>query len=673
MRPRLTPDRLGRPRIRTPGPLAYLAALALLVLGACGPEGTLGDGGSSPEPEPALEVTAEPGYLDLRDASEATVSVQADGAWTAETDQAWLSIEPARGEGDATVQVRVRRDGLVADTYAGSVLFRGARPEATVEVLLGFPALRGQLANADGTVRAGSSLRMHNGDAPGDAPFAGPPEPRRAEDQLIVAMNRPMVAWLSQRSTEGLAERARSLDFTTLRSAASQLTAEYGLPAPRPVALQSDLFVVTARDLPATRAALEADGRVAFTAPNYLYEPLAAPDDPLYAEQWHYAAIGLDASRDLTLGAERVVVAVIDSAIDTAHADLAAKIVPGFDFASNTSEIQTPPDPHGTHVAGTAAATTDNGVGVAGVAANARLMPLNVFPEGSGASSVDVARALYFAAGACPYLRDGSFVCGEAPVDVVNLSLGSINPSCEATSYDATMEDGLAYALGRGVALVAAAGNDACDRLGWPAESPTTIAVSAVGPSLTLTPYSNYGPDVFLAAPGGDQSGGSADGVLSTLPGDGYGFFQGTSMASPHVAGVAALVRSVNPGLSPSAIYDLLARTATDLGASGPDTSYGYGLVNAEAAVAEARSLLEASTLAFVARVSGPISRVVAVAADGSFVFPDLPEGAYLLEVGTDVDENGVLAEPGEFYASRVVTIDHDGGDVRVEVRATAR
>lgn len=342
--------------------------------------------------------------------------------------------------------------------------------------------------------------------------------------------------------------------------------------------------------------------------PNYIRRPSALPADELYAQQWHYPLIGLPQAWDNVSPDSGVVVAVIDTGIVPTHPDLQGQLVAGYDFVSSLAMSRDgdgcdpdPSDPgdgliasswHGTHVAGTIAARTSlqpggDTVGVAGVAWNARVMPLRALGLGGG-TDFDLIQALHYAAG----LPNACGVLPAAPADVVNLSLGGPDPS-------AALEAALLDLRQAGVVVVAAAGNLASSAPFYPAAYPEAISVSAVDASKRLAPYSNFGAEVDVAAPGGslamDLGGdGFPDGVLSTLfdpfsPSDPfvYAFSEGTSMAAPHVAGVVALMLGVNGALTPDDIDTLLAdgRMTEEIGSS---FLFGHGLIDAYAALSAA-------------------------------------------------------------------------------------
>ncbi len=347
---------------------------------------------------------------------------------------------------------------------------------------------------------------------------------------------------------------------------------------------------------------------VLFAEPNYIRRPLLVPDDVHYHYQWHYPLINLPNAWDITTGSSDVVVAVVDTGVLLGHPDLEGQLVSGYDFISDVDTAldgdgidADPDDPgdqdsvegssfHGTHVAGTIAAASDNGKGVAGIAWNARIMPLRVLGKGGGTTS-DIIQAVKYAAG----LSNASGTIPDEPVDIINLSLGGGGYSrIEANVYAAARE--------QGVIVVAAAGNDGSSTPTYPAAYDDVVSVSAVAINESLASYSNYGATVDVAAPGGsstDANGdGYPDGVLSSTGDDGsgtiemiYAFSTGTSMATPHVSGVAALMRSLYPGLTPLEFDTLLAGgyLTQDIGDSGRDDQFGYGLIDAYKAVLVAR------------------------------------------------------------------------------------
>lgn len=344
-------------------------------------------------------------------------------------------------------------------------------------------------------------------------------------------------------------------------------------------------------------AELQQDERVEWAEPNQIFHTSAAPADPFYDQQMFHSWIGSETAWNTTTGSPTVVVGVIDTGIDWQHPDLAANIwrntrevdgdgvdndgngyiddVRGWDFVSASStEVATeedgaPPDNnptdvlgHGTHVAGIIGAVGNNNVGVTGVAWRASLMPLRAgYKTADGQGNLresDVAAALAYAA--------------DNGAHIVNMSFGSTVPSH-------TMLFAIEYAVQRGVVLVAAAGNDAKLVAAYPAAYNNVISVAALSDAVTPAPFSNFGTWVDLAAPGVD--------IMNTVPGGAYERMSGTSMASPVVAGVAALVRAAHPTWTRDQIERQLVATtsALALGAGPYSGKLGSGRVSSAAAV----------------------------------------------------------------------------------------
>lgn len=359
---------------------------------------------------------------------------------------------------------------------------------------------------------------------------------------------------------------------------------------------------------------LRADPVVEYAEPNFIRHAFALPNDTFYPLQWHYQLMNLPQAWDVTTGSNSVIVAVIDTGVLPTHPDLSTRLIAGYDFISDAARAldgdgidadatDVGDDPqsasssfHGTHVAGTIGAVTDNSTGVAGVMWQSQIMPLRVLGAGGG-TDADIAQAIRYAAG----LSNSSGTLPAQRADVINMSLGG-------PGYTQTVQDAISAARTQGVIVVAAAGNENVSTLSYPASYTGVISVAAVDMNAQKAPYSNYGTAIDVAAPGGnaiaDLNGdGYQDGVLSTAGNDAgslfYRFEQGTSMAAPHVAGVIGLMLSVNPNLTPTDMDQLLAgthpdttrRITWDLGTTGRDDLYGHGLLDAAQAVIAAQEV----------------------------------------------------------------------------------
>ena len=334
---------------------------------------------------------------------------------------------------------------------------------------------------------------------------------------------------------------------------------------------------------------------IEWAEPNWILHASAVPNDPLYARQrWHYEALQLPSAWDVTTGSTNVVAAVVDSGVRP-HAELAARLVSPIDFVDDDLDASDPGTPaqgsyyfHGTHVAGTIGAAGNDGQGVTGVAWNVSIMPVRVLGSNGSGSFDDIVQGIVYAAG----LTNSSGRLPAKRADVINLSLGALS-TCPTG-----MQQALDAVRAAGSIVVAAAGNENTSSPSIPASCNGVISVSALDVGRQRAPYSNFGDTVDVAAPGGDTGAdrdgdGYSDGIYSThasRSGTTYAathtYMQGTSMASPHVAGVIALMRSVNPNITPAQVDTLLSNgTITDdIGTPGRD-SLGIGAINALKAV----------------------------------------------------------------------------------------
>lgn len=305
-------------------------------------------------------------------------------------------------------------------------------------------------------------------------------------------------------------------------------------------------------------ADLLARGDVEYATFNYHIEALVDPDDPdyYYGSQWALHKINAPEAWNIHTGSSSVVIAVIDTGVDLDHPDIAAKITSGSQAGYNYITPGSPPDDdnsHGTHVAGIAAASSNNGLGIAGVSWGAKIMPLKILDSAGNGGTYNLSLAIKYAA--------------DNGAKVINMSLGG---SCGSGWPD--VEEAVNYALSKGVIMVAASGNAGISTVYCPAAINGVIAVGATDSSDVRAYYSNYGSALDVVAPGSS--------IYSTLPG-GYGYKNGTSMATPHVAGLAALLLSLAPSLTPDQVQSVVQNTADDLGVAGWDQYYGYGRINA--------------------------------------------------------------------------------------------
>lgn len=303
---------------------------------------------------------------------------------------------------------------------------------------------------------------------------------------------------------------------------------------------------------------LAKDPNVEYAEPNYVAHITQTPNDPYYTQQWGPQDIHADLAGDKVIPSQRanVSIAVLDTGINLNHEDLQASIVPGYNFIDNNNN---PLDGHGhgTHVAGIAAAIINNGKGIAGIAGGAKIMPVKVMDDSGSGDYASIINGIKYAA--------------DHGAKVISMSLGGPGSS-------QAMQDAVDYAISRGASVVAASGNSNSS-VAFPGNCNGVITVGAVSSNNQRASFSNYGPEMDVVAPGVN--------IISSYKGSAssYTTMSGTSMATPFVSGVAALVRAANSSLASSEVTKIIDQSATDLGTAGFDNYYGYGLVDANKAV----------------------------------------------------------------------------------------
>jgi len=403
---------------------------------------------------------------------------------------------------------------------------------------------------------------------------------------------------------------------------------------------------------------------VEFAEPNYLWyldtaemrPAISAPNDPAYPSQWHYASINLPAAWEITTGSALVVVAVIDTGIVSRHEDLSGVTVAGYDFVEGDTNPEDPGCPdatipsHGTHLSGTIAALTNNGRGVAGVnwggVGSAKIMPLRIFTNDGGSCAATTSRIV-----------DAIYYAVSHSARVINMSFGT-----GYGNFSQAFQDAINYANAAGVIVVASAGNDNRDldqAPRYPVCYANVLGVAATTISNARAPYSNFGSCVDVVAPGGDLStdlngDGNPDGILSTSgtqasPSQ-YLFMNGTSFAASHVTGLVALLMAKGV-TGPSSVQSIIQTSATDLGSPGYDPNFGWGLINAGAALGAPAStnLMQA----FTGTSSGSsiilASDMVTTGGSGVFFITNAVPGTRSVFAWQDVNGNG-LVDGGDFF-----------------------
>ncbi len=338
---------------------------------------------------------------------------------------------------------------------------------------------------------------------------------------------------------------------------------------------------------------LEQDPRIEYAEPNYYLELLSTPNDSLYAEQWNLKDFGLEPAWDIETGTNNVVIAIIDSSVNTKHQDLATKMLPGCDF--NNKDNNPNPGPsnggkseHGTHVAGIAAAIGNNHLGIAGVAygSGVKVLPIKIFDDAGINGTIDnLIDAILWASG----IDLPNVGKNPNPAQILNMSVGA---SGNAISNKLkSINDATKRAKAKGVIMFAASGNSGLsNEILYPAADDNIIAVGSVDQNRSRSSFSNYsktGPSVDIMAPGGfsnDANCSNTKRIRSTFPNNQYGCLSGTSMASPFVAGVAALILSQNPGLNAQELKAKLFSSALKTNEMSK-AEYGVGIVCADKAL----------------------------------------------------------------------------------------
>lgn len=293
---------------------------------------------------------------------------------------------------------------------------------------------------------------------------------------------------------------------------------------------------------------------VLYVEPNFLLQATdTIPNDPNWGLQYGLLNIRAPQGWGLTTGSADVTIAIVDTGVDYRHPDLAGKLVSGYDFVNNDSDPQDDHG-HGTHVAGIAAASSNNGVGVAGVSWGARIMPVKVLNSSAGGTYADTA--------------DGVIWAVDHGAQVINLSLGG-------TGVASVLADAINYAHSNGAVVVAAAGNTSSNFILYPARYPNVIAVAKTN-STDNWDGSNYGPEIDLSAPGAM--------IYSTIIGS-YDYKSGSSMSTAYVSGLAAILLGIPGNVSPDTIESQMESTALDIEFTGWDEYTGAGLIQMDAAI----------------------------------------------------------------------------------------
>lgn len=355
------------------------------------------------------------------------------------------------------------------------------------------------------------------------------------------------------------------------RQAMTGLTQKLGLRTVKSVGNLGLHVVKTAGNTSKALEALRAQPDVAFAEPNARETlPPVKKDgpvlkggaatrggDPMMADQWAIAKINAPEAWAITPGDPKTVLAIVDTGIDYNHPDFGGRVLKGKDFANNDDDAMDG-HAHGTHCAGIAAASTGNGIGIAGLAPNVSLLPVKVLSD-SGSGTTDAVCA-------------GIVWAADQGASVISMSLGG-------QGGQQAKQAAVDYARSKGAVVVVAMGNNGGNVAVYPGANKGVIAVGATTAEDARASFSNFGDWITIGAPGHK--------ILSTVPNNGYQAFSGTSMATPYVAGLAALIRSQDPSLDAEAVRERIQKGAVDLGKAGFDPEFGHGRINAAASLAK--------------------------------------------------------------------------------------
>lgn len=445
----------------------------------------------------------------------------------------------------------------------------------------------------------------------------------------------PEVAALPFMETELLARVLPGAEDDDLEAA----YAEIGVtPVGEIPEIQTVALSVAAEAMQAKAAAVAAHPLFESVHKSYLYDVEQFPNDATFNLQDHFETIGVDAAWEITTGANDLIIAVVDTGVEPDHPDLASKLRDGWNvFGRNTDSRDVLG--HGTSVAGSAAAVSDNRVGVAGVSWGSPILPIRVTDSQGRATSRDIATGIVWA---------------------VKLGARVINVSFAPLGSDRVVLSAAQYARNSGALVFISTGNSGKSYRAR--RTSRAIFVGALDRPDELASFSNTGPFVDLVAPGTQ--------IYTTKRGRGYGRVSGTSFASPLVAGVAALLWSVNPDFRPVTVENLLFSTAVDLGVRGRDNRYGVGRVDAGAAVAAALDVVEErDTIAPRVEIIDPVDRATVSGILGVSV------GAFdsggLADVVLSVDGNPFTTDTAEPYRLAINARKLSSGLHRLTATAT--
>jgi subtilisin family serine protease len=508
----------------------------------------------------------------------------------------------------------------------------------------------------------------------------------------LSAMRRSMATHLASRSVSAielspaiLSARVSVPEGTSMDDAAAALRADASIASVTPDVIVPMLAPHSARLLEPLKVA----GEVAASAMAGAIPGVLPNDQYILPQLWHYNLIDAPRAWKVATGSPNVLVAVIDNGIRYDHPAMGANLThDGYNFVSGGDRLAAAepvcqggtttqheagpgPDPtqpddfdyfdpnagcwvrssagnHGLHVAGTIGASGNDGLGVTGINWRVNIRPVRGLDVTGGGSYFDIAQAILYAAGLPASDGLGGTVTAPSRAPIINMSLGG-------SSNDSTLHLAVIAATNAGSLIIASAGNGETFAPSYPAAYAEVLAVSAVGPDLSIASYTNVGGNVSLAAPGGNFRSSNSSGVLSSTWNfntgqPNYAYYEGTSMAAPHVTGVAALTLTTNTAMTGAQLRARLQATAVHVGAPGRNDQYGYGLVNAYNAVTNTSGPARSTFVRVVNASTGATAQTVQTAADGSYSVSRLPAGSYLVYAGQDEAGDKLIGVPGRKF-----------------------
>ena len=435
----------------------------------------------------------------------------------------------------------------------------------------------------------------------------------------------------------------------------------YKIPTKKALSLSSETETDLKKETINVIKELEKNPDVEYAEPNFIRKVNYIPNDYYYDGLWNLDIINAQNAWNLARG-DDVVVAVLDTGV-IVHEDLnSSRLVKGYDFVDMDEDTSDPGikigdiDYHGTHVAGIIGASMDNNLGIAGVSPKAFIMPVRIIK--TAVTSDNIADGVRFAAG----LSNTSGKIPSKIADIINMSFGG-------EGYSDTEKNACDAAVNAGAILLSSAGNEGDEIVYYPAGYSNVISVSAVDKNKSIAPYSNYGNFITLAAPGG--GGSSFDEMIASLGGpaaNNYSAMKGTSMATPHVSGVIALMKSINNNLDSVDIFNMISsgKMTEDLGDSDYDNYFGYGLINAEKSVYALNDFTSYSSVKAVLKdLSGKIVNIFnpgkTSAKTFSYSFGLINPQNYKIEAGIDLNNDNKFDGIGE--TSKTINIYYENNN----------